>query len=322
MSAVKMEASKSMALKIMRIQWVLLLMMSLLPSFVGAQTREQEHALDTNPQSQVHAHGSESKEWLPWKLFAPPEDISTMGHKIDWLFQYTSWVTFVFFLMMAGALLYYIVQYRQAPGHEPYYTHGLGKKHQLATRILDLSVFLSLDIVLMVASYTGARDIFMNYPQGDNVVKVQVMPQQWAWNFKYAGSDGQFGTADDINTNNMMWVPKGRPVLIQMKAKDVIHGLFIPNIRMQVDALPGHITRLWFEATKTGDFEIACAHMCGTAHYKMKAFLRVVENDDYESWIQEMSEWSAAKYDPNEANSKWGWNWGFQDVSAATPPTK
>jgi cytochrome c oxidase subunit 2 len=290
---------------------------ALLSSFVLAQTREQEHAIDPNPQSQVHAYGSESKEWLPWRLFAPPEDISTMGYKIDWLFQYTTWVTFAFFLMMAGALLYYIVQYRQAPGHEPFYTHGLGKKHQLATRILDLSVFLSLDLVLMVASYTGARDVFMNYPKGDDVVRIQVMPQQWAWNFKYAGSDNQFGTADDINTNNSMWVPKGRPVLVQMKAKDVIHGLFIPNIRMQVDALPGHITRLWFEATKTGDFEIACAHMCGTAHYKMKAFLRVVEAEDYDSWIQEMSEWSAAKYDPNEANSKWGWNWGITEVSNA-----
>jgi cytochrome c oxidase subunit 2 len=138
-----------------------------------------------------------------------------------------------------------------------------------------------------------------------------IMPQQWAWKFRYAGNDGIFNTADDVITTNEMKIPRALPILIQMKSKDVIHGLFIPNARIQMDAIPGQVSKMWFDAHRTGIYEIACYHMCGTAHYKMKAFLDVMEENDFNDWVKEKSNWAAAAYDAEDKAVHWGWDWGI-----------
>ncbi len=280
-----------------------------------AQTEETYHQLDTTDGAQTHAVGKEANpnEYF-WNRYAPPHSISTYGHRIDWLFKYTSWAAFVFFMIMVIALGYFIIKYRERPGHKAYYTHGKStKSEKWAPKFLDLAVFVSLDLVLMGSSYLHTRDIMWNYPQGEDVVKVQIMPQQWAWNFRYAGKDGIFNTPDDITTINELRIPKGTPVLAQIKSKDVIHGFMAPNVRSQIDAIPGLITKFWFDATETGDFEIACYHLCGTAHYKMKAFMTVMEESDYEEWFVESSEWAQAAYDAEDPSVKWGWNWSINN---------
>lgn len=271
-----------------------------------------------NPQTQVHAKGL-NKDGLSFtEKYAPPENFTTFSQPIEKLFVYTSWTTFIFFIIMALALGVFMVIYRKRPGHTAYYTHGTSSANKGVRTTLDLAVFISLDLVLMLASWRDPRNFIWKYPDGPEVVKIMVMPQQWAWNFKYPGTDGQFGTEDDIDTINDLRVPKGRPVYLQIKSKDVIHGFFIPHVRMQIDALPGVVTKFWFDATKTGDYEIACYHHCGTSHYKMKAFLKVLEDSDYQDWVTENSEWSKAKFDPNDKAIHWGWRWVGESTSAKT----
>lgn len=243
--------------------------------------------------------------------YGPPTDITSFGHNIDWLFRYTSWVAFGFFAIMAGALGYFIFAYRERPGHKAFYTKGVDRSSTRVTRFLDIAVFVTLDIVLLVCSFRHTSNIFWNYPKTPDVVKVMVYPQQWAWNFRYAGKDGTFNTPDDIITLNEMKIPKGKPILVQIKSKDVIHGFFIPNVRMQIDAIPGQISKMWFDADRTGHFEIACYHLCGTAHYKMKAFLEVLEEDDFKLWSEENSAWATAKFDADDKATQWGWEWGL-----------
>jgi|GEM_PF-209432 len=280
-----------------------------------AQTEETQHQQGNNPSNQVQASGkdSDSSLWF-WDRYAPPKVISSYGHRIEWLFRYTSWMALAFFLLMVGLLGYFIWAYRERPGHKAYYTHGKAtKSEKWAPKVLDLAVFITLDLVLIGSSYIHTKDFIWNYPQGPDVVKIQIMPQQWVWNFRYAGIDGVFGNEDDITTINDMRIPKDRPVLVQIKSKDVIHGFLIANLRSQIDAIPGLVTRFWFDSNTTGDFEIACAHLCGIAHYKMKAFLKVMEQNDFEYWQQEMSEWAKAAYDANDPSIKWGWNWALND---------
>ncbi len=283
-----------------------------LPEKATAQTVETIHQQRQDQASQVHAQGSGH---LPGKPFLdnykPPQDLSTEGHRINWLFEYTSWVTFGFFVVMATALFYFAYAFRARPGHKAEYSKGKSFWEQTVKWTLDAAVFISLDLVLIWATYKDTAEYFWNYPKGPEVVKVMVMPQQWAWNFKYAGADGEFGTEDDINTINEMRLPKGRPIMIQMKAKDVIHGFLFMEARMQMDAIPGNITKFWFDINKAGEFELACAHMCGTYHYKMKAFIRVMEQEDYAKWTTEASEWSKATFDPEEKSAQWGWKWGI-----------
>ena len=101
-----------------------------------------------------------------------------------------------------------------------------------------------------------------NSPVGDVVAKL--------------GNMGVPATPDDVVTLNDMRIPVGRPVMINLKSKDVIHSFYVPNFRIKHDANPGYVTRMWFEAKSSGKFEIACSQMCGWAHYKMKGDLTVL----------------------------------------------
>jgi cytochrome c oxidase subunit 2 len=243
-----------------------------------------------------------------WERYAHPKSISSSGYHFDEVFSYISWGTFIFFCVIVFGLVAFVWMYRERPGRKAFYTLGLNEKK--FTLILDIIFFITMDCYLIYYSVLDTKRYLMTVPQGPDVVKIEVMPQQWAWNFRYAGDDGAFNTADDIVTLNEMRVPKNRPIYLQIKSKDVIHGFTIPNIRRQVDAMPGNVTKLWFDANQNGDYEIVCMHLCGTSHYKMKGFMKVVENNDYEAWSKEMSEWSSANFDPNDKRTHWGWSWG------------
>lgn len=278
-----------------------------------AQTTETIHQIDESGKSQVHAEGTDPENQSFFDRYAPPEVISSYGNDVEWLFRYTSWAAFVYFIVLAAALGFFSWKYRAREGHKAFYTHGYNKGEKSITLGLDVLFFLTLDIVLIFFTFSHAKSFLWKLPDSNDpsVVKVMVMPQQWVWNFRYAGADGTFNTADDIVTVNELVVPKGRKIYTQIMSRDVIHGFFIPNVRLQMDAIPGVVTKFWFDANKTGDFEIVCAHLCGTSHYKMKAFLKVLENDEYEAWHQEHTTWATAKFDPEDKLLQWGWNWGL-----------
>ena len=112
-------------------------------------------------------------------------------------------------------------------------------------------------------------------------VRIEINAHQWAWDARYAGPDGKFNTADDIVILNDIGVPVGAPVIFQLASTDVIHSFYVPNLRMKLDAVPGTVNRMWFQAKETGEFEIVCAQHCGTNHYKMRGTLTVLPRAEY-----------------------------------------
>ena len=92
---------------------------------------------------------------------------------------------------------------------------------------------------------------------------------------------------DDVTTINQLHLPVDKPALIYLSSKDVIHSFFLPNLRVKQDAVPGLNVPIWFEATKTGKYEIACAQLCGLGHYRMRGFMTIMSEDDYAAWMDE-----------------------------------
>ena len=280
----------------------------LAPSLLHAQTKAQLHQSNPNwEKDHVHAQGDFPSNKSFWDTYKTPESITTDGAHFDFLFNYVSLGTLISFILIMLGVFLFTIKYNEKRGGQAFYTDGHNEKKY--TLVIDIVFFIFLDVVLIYFSIVDTVIYLEEPPTGPNVVRVQVMPQQWLWNFRYAGNDNVFGTADDIVTTNELWIPKGKTVSLQMKSKDVIHGFMVHEVRHQMDAIPGKITKLWFEPTRTGDFEIACMHLCGTAHYKMKGFMKVVEQKDFESWSKEMSEWSTARYDPTDEATHWGWTW-------------
>src|SRR5690606_2349024 len=115
-------------------------------------------------------------------------------------------------------------------------------------------------------------------------------------------------TFDDFKSLELH-IPKDKEVLIKIRAKDVLHSLYIPHFRVKMDAVPGMPTQFKFVATKTTqemrdelnnqnfNYEIACAEVCGQAHFSMKMIVVVEEPEAYEKWKQEQEAWLKQNHD-------------------------
>jgi len=239
----------------------------------------------------------------------PPVDVSKDGWRADKLFWYTTFMCTVAFLLVLGALIVFSIRYRERPGHKAMYDHGTRRASIMFTTVLALAVFILIDMELVHQSQVSVKEYLFNFPTSAETVKIEVMPQQWAWNFRYAGPDGKFNTPDDVLTLNDMKIPVDRPVMLNLKAKDVIHSFYVPNFRIKHDANPGYVTRMWFQAKQGGQFEIACSQMCGWAHYKMKGDLTVLSQTDYDAWLKDAEADAARRYDPADKAVMWGWDW-------------
>ena len=85
-----------------------------------------------------------------------------------------------------------------------------------------------------------------------------------------------------------------KPIVARISSKDVIHSFKIPVMRFTQDAVPGAVIPVWFEATKTGAYDIACAQLCGNSHYFMKGFFNVVKTNEWEEFVMAKSATAAS----------------------------
>jgi cytochrome c oxidase subunit 2 len=240
-----------------------------------------------------------------------PRDVSLDGPVVDGVLRYLAIATGICFAIAVGVMAIAVVFHRARGGRRAaLYTHGDRARHTALTLAVGLGMFVVVDIVLAARarSELGAR--FWRYPDGDPAaLRVEVTARQWVWTFRTAGPDGRFGTPDDVVTLNELHIPVGRPVYVKLRAKDVVHGFYLPSYRTKIDAIPGTTTRLWFQATEAGRTEIGCAQHCGVGHYKMRGELYADAPADYERWARRAEEDARLRYDPADPAAQDGWNW-------------
>jgi cytochrome c oxidase subunit 2 len=247
-----------------------------------------------------------------------PRDASVDGHRIDWLINVTTLFITILFVILVIWMLWACIAHGKH--HKAEYDKGTTAHAMNTALIISGLIFLIVDGNLFVNAMVDIDAAFWNFEkpeQSEKVVRVEVNAHQWAWDFRYAGRDGEFNTPDDIVTLNDMRVPVGVPVTMQLASVDVIHSFYLPNMRVKVDATPGHINRLWFQARTTGEFDIGCAQHCGVNHYLMKARLTVTTPEAFAQWTAEMSAEGERRHAEAVRNGStalfqrqmWGWKW-------------
>jgi cytochrome c oxidase subunit 2 len=112
-----------------------------------------------------------------------------------------------------------------------------------------------------------------------------VLAQQFAWRFGYAGDDGVLDTADDVDSASELVLPAGEPVLLVLRSRDVIHSFFVPELRVKQDVVPGRAIPLWFTIERPGNYELVCAELCGLGHHAMAGRLRALPRAAYDAWL-------------------------------------
>jgi cytochrome c oxidase subunit 2 len=237
---------------------------------------------------------------------------SLHGYGIDSMLEMLHWFMLILFVGWGSFYAYTLWRFQHKKSPKANY---VGTTSHLPTK-LEGGV-LVLEIVLLMAF---AAPIWANrvaeFPTGPEVTHLSAVGQQFLWNFHYAGPDGKFGhrdiklvsssnqlgldrndpdAADDLTAINEMHLPLGKPCIVDVMSKDVIHDFCIPNMRVAQDAIPGSIIPLWFVPVKTGTYEIVCAQLCGNGHSAMKGTLVVESEADYKKWFDDTAKRSGAK---------------------------
>lgn len=216
------------------------------------------------------------------RLWLPPA-VTTSAPAIDQLFYVVLWITGIAFVLVEVTLLVLLVRYRRRPGVRAGYTHGHALVEVVWTVIPALIlVCLTMQSQRVWSAVRGAP------PPAD--LEIEITAEQFAWNVRYPGSDGALGTADDVTTINQLHLPVQQTVLLRLRSKDVIHSFFVPQFRVKLDAVPGLTGRLWLSATTTGQFEIACAELCGLGHYRMRGFLVIETPEAFQAWLAQQTQ--------------------------------
>jgi len=232
-----------------------------------------------------------------------PTLASEHGGKIDSLFMAVLVVSGIAFVLVQGALGFFVARYGENGRERAAYWHDNPK----AEAILLIATAVILTVLVFMGQRVWASIYFADAPA--NATIIQVTGEQFSWNFHYPGADGQFGRTDtklitstnnvgidrtdpvakdDVVTVNIMHVPVGKPVRVRLRSKDVIHSFFLPNFRVKQDAVPGMGIEVWFTPTKAGQYEIACAELCGLGHYRMRGALTVDESEEaFNKWMEE-----------------------------------
>lgn len=213
-----------------------------------------------------------------------PESASTFGADIDWLFMLILAITGVVFVLVQLTLIVFIIRYRRRDGRKAEYTHG--------NQRLELVWTGATAVIVLVLAFLS-REVWFDikdqsrFPEAG--LELVVTGKQFEWNITYPGTDGVLGTADDVVSRNRLHMPVGVPVHIMLESEDVIHSFFVPEFRVKQDAVPGMRIPAWFEATRTGQFVIGCAELCGLGHYRMSGTVIVQTVEEFERWHQELA---------------------------------
>ncbi|RKU27511.1 cytochrome c oxidase subunit II [Candidatus Poribacteria bacterium] len=215
-------------------------------------------------------------QWLP-------ENISTFGQGVDNIFHIIYYITLVVFILVMGTLIIFLIKYRHQAGQKATYIEGSTTLEIVWTAATTVIVF-----GLAMLSYPQWNQIKSpnEFPANPDVL-VQVSGKQFNWDMTYPGPDNELGTDDDLELENELHVPVNAVVHIRLTAEDVIHSFFVPQLRLKQDALPNRFINVWFEATKTGRYEIPCAELCGFGHSGMLGYLNVHSQADYDAWVKE-----------------------------------
>ncbi|HEY3386581.1 MAG TPA: cytochrome c oxidase subunit II, partial [Saprospiraceae bacterium] len=232
---------------------------------------------------------------------------SEHGAKTDLMFWITMGITVVAFVIISIVMFIFIYQYQ--------YKEGNKAKFFPDNHYLELAWTIIPAIVLAVLIFTGLRTWNeITAPASKDAEVIELIGQQFAWTARYPGKDKELGgvsfklidatnefglklddnkSFDDFKSLELH-LPVDQEILLKIRAKDVLHSVYLPHFRVKMDAVPGMPTHFKFKATKTTqqmrddlgnqsfNYEMACTEICGRGHFSMRFPVVVHTKEDYE----------------------------------------
>ena len=238
-----------------------------------------------------------SRQWMPVAA-------SAHAHPLDRQFHRSLFDSAAIFVAAQLILAAFVWRSQIRKGNRPrVFPHGVPIAISISV------VFIGLELFSAATLGRSAWAAMYDAPVPGDTIRVQAMGQQFAFYFRYPGPDGKFGpihvnkidasvgnyfgldrlkdlaSRDDV-VDTMLALPVNRPVELLLLSQDVIHGFYVRELRIQQDMVPGMAIPIHFTPTRIGKFEIVCSQLCGLGHYRMRAYLQVMSEEDFEKWMK------------------------------------
>lgn len=199
-----------------------------------------------------------------------PTQLSQHAEQVDLLIGTFGAMVWLLTLPVFVLMIVFLLRYRRS-------NTDVDREHAPSQGLwIELS-WSVIPFLLTIGFFIWATALFLDLrrPPAD-AFTIHVVGKQWMWKVQHPSG------AAEINT---IHVPAHTPVRLQMTARDVIHSLYVPALRIKEDVLPGRYTQLWFTAENTGSFPLRCAEFCGADHSVMGGSLIVLAPADYARWV-------------------------------------
>lgn len=221
----------------------------------------------------------------PWEWHLQASGSPVMDN-IVWFHDFLSVLIIVITLFVLALLVIVVMKFNSKANPVPSRT-----THNTLIEVVWTLVPVLILVGIAVPSF---RLLFLelDVPKADLTIKAT--GKQWYWSYAYP-DNGKFEfdslMAQDkqprlLGVDNEMVVPVNKVVRVQVTGADVIHAFALPAFGVKIDAIPGRLNETWFKATKTGMFYGQCSELCGKDHAFMPIAIRVVNDQEFASWVE------------------------------------
>jgi cytochrome c oxidase subunit 2 len=234
-----------------------------------------------------------------------PVAASAHAGEVDQIMSLVHWLMLVLFVGWSIFFIYVLMRFRS--GAQPKADYR-GVRGRWSTWIEGGVLVAEVILLAFFSIPFWTRNVDAAPPPENEATVVRVVAEQFAWHVHYPGTDGVFGRTDitlvgpdnplgldrnetvgrdDLVVNGRLNLPVGKPVIVFLSSKDVVHSFALPQMRVKQDAIPGIVQPVWFTPTSTGEWDIACSQLCGLGHYRMKGVYQIQSPEEYAAWLKE-----------------------------------
>ncbi|MEX0986182.1 MAG: cytochrome c oxidase subunit II [Bacteroidales bacterium] len=198
-----------------------------------------------------------------------PQNASNFVAGVDLVFIIILGVSIFFLVAITAVMLIFIRKYRQD-------RHPKAIQNEGSTKLEIIWTVIPILLVLVMFYYGWMGWKPMKSPPED-AMHVTAIARMWKFSFEY----------ENGKRTDSLYVPVNQPVVLDLKALDVLHSLYIPAFRLKEDMVPGNDKMMWFIPGKIGSYDIFCAEYCGLDHSYMYTGVRVMSEDEFDEWISD-----------------------------------
>jgi len=193
-------------------------------------------------------------------------EATTIASSTDKIVVFLFVVSLAFLVFITGLMIFFVVRYSRKRHPKAQQIEG-NTLLEATWTIVPLLLFLGI----FYFGWTGF-DYTRRAPRDAMVVKVT--GRQWTWAFEYPNG----------KRTDSLYAVVNRPMKLEVRSVDVIHGFYIPAFRLKVDAVPGRTNTTWFQPTRIGTYDIECTVMCGVNHSAMLTHVNTVTEAEFKAW--------------------------------------